>query len=118
MTRPENRRLWNSRAWPGGLEPAWAMLERASIDALVEVPSAESRALRLTADLAANKVVLSPVARNALALLREAAGGGPKLNPAGLLPRATVAAMEEAMAWPHHGPADARRGRKVLKKRL
>ena len=49
-----------------------------------------------------------------MVLLREASGGGLKLTPAGNLPRATVAAMEEAMAWPGRDPADARRYRRVL----
>ena len=114
MTQPENRRLRNARAWLGDLQPAWTVLERASIDALLDEPSAESRALRLAADLAADEVALSPVARNALVLLREASGRGLKLTPAGNLPRAAVAAMEEAMAWPGRDPADARRYRKVL----
>ena len=90
------------------------MLERASIGALLDEPSSENPALRLAAGLSADETALSPVARNALVLLREAAGGGLKLTPAGNLPRATVAAMEEAMAWPDRDPADARRGRKIL----
>ena len=114
MTQPEIRRGRNVSAWLGGLQLAWTVLERASIDALLDDPSAESRALRLTADLTADEIALSPIARNALVLLREASGRGLKLTPAGNLPRATAAAMEEAMAWPDRDPADARRGRKVL----
>ena len=114
MTPPENRRLRNVRAWLGDLQPAWTVLELASIHALLEEPSAEGRALRLAADLTADEVALSPVARNALVLLREASGRGLKLTPAGNLPRAAVAAMEEAMAWPGHDAAMARRYRKVL----
>ena len=111
---PEDRRFRNVRAWLGDLQPAWTVLERASIEALLDEPSAESRALRLAADLTADEVALSPVALNALILLREACGRGLKLTPAGNLPRATVAAMEEAMAWPGRDPADARRGGKAL----
>ena len=114
MTPPENRRGQNARTWLGDLQPAWTVLERASIDALLDEPSAENPALRLAADLAADEIALSPVARNALVLLREASGRGLKMTPAGNLPRAAVAAMEEAMAWPGRDPADARRGGKVL----
>ena len=114
MTSPENLRLQNVWAWLGDLQPAWTVLERASIDALLNEPSSENPALRLAPDLTADEVALSPVARNALVLLREASGRGLKLTPAGSLPRATVAAMEEAMAWPGRDPADSRRGGKVL----
>ena len=113
MTPPENRRGQNARTWLGDLQPAWTVLERASIDALLDEPSVENRDLRLAVDLTADETAQSPVARNALVLLREAGGGGLKLTPAGNLPRGTVAAME-AMAWPGRGPADARYGRKVL----
>ena len=114
MTLPEKRRLRNVRAWLGDLQPAWTVLERASIDALLGEPSAKNPALRLAADLTADEVALSPVARNALILLREASGRGLKLTPAGNLPRDTVAAMEKTMAWPGRDPADARRGGKAL----
>ena len=114
MTPPENRRLRNVRAWLGDLQPAWTVLKRASIDTLLNEPSSENAALRLAADLTADEIALSPVARNALILLREASGRGLKLTLAGNLPRATVAAMEEAMTWPGHDPADPRRYRRVL----
>ena len=80
----------------------------------MDEPSEENSTLRLAADLTADEIALSPVARNALVLLREAAGGGLKLTPAGNLPRDAVSAMEEAMTWPGHDPADTRRYRKVL----
>ena len=114
MTQLENHRGQKLWAWLGDLLPAWTVLERASIDALLEEPSSENPALRLAADLAADEIALSPVARNALVLLREAAGGGLKLTPAGNLPRATVAVMEEAMTWPCRDPAATRRYRRVL----
>ena len=60
-------------------------------------------------------MTLSPVARNALVLLRGTVeSGGLNMTAAGNLSRATVSAMEAAMTWPDHDPADVRRCRKVL----
>ena len=115
MMAPESRANPDVATWLGGLEPAWAMLDRASLVGLMDEPSAENRTLRLANDLTGDELTLSPVARNALVLLRGTVeGGGLNMTAAGNLSRATVSAMEEAMTWPDHDPADARRCRKVL----
>ena len=91
------------------------MLDRASLDGLMDEPSAENRALRLAHDLTGYELTLSPVARNALVLLRGTVeSGGLIMTAAGNLSRATVSAMEAGMTWPDHDPDDARRCRKVL----
>ena len=87
MMPPESRRNRDMSAWLGGLEPSWAMLDRASLDALMDESSAENRALRLADDLTRDELARS---------------------------HANVSAMEEAMSWPDHDPADVRRYRKVL----
>ena len=109
---PENGRMLD---WFGGLEPAWTLLGEESLNALMEEPSAENRTLRLAADLTEDELALSPVIRNASILLREINGNdGLKLTATGNLSRAAVAAMEAAMTWPGHDPAEARRYSKVL----
>ena len=109
---PENHGI---RDWLGGLEPAWTLLDKESLDALMEEPSEENRTLRLTPDLAEDELALSPVVRNASILLREAIGNDElKLTATGNLSRAAVAAMKAAMTWPGHDPAETRGHSKVL----
>ena len=112
MTASENHGIVD---WLGGLVPAWSLLDQESFHDLMEVPSADTRALRLANDLTEDERALSPVARNASILLRKAAGhDGLKLTSTGNLSRAAVAEMEAAMTWPGHDPAEARRSSKVL----
>ena len=81
----------------------------------MDSPSTEKRALRLANDLTGYELTLSPVARSALVLLRATVeSGGLNMIAAGNLSRATVSAMEAALTWPDHDPADARRRRKVV----
>ena len=112
MTVPENRGFID---WLGGLEPAWTLLDRKSLDALMEEPSGDNPPLRLATDLTEDERALSAVARNASILLHEAAGhDGLRLTATGNLSRAAVAEMEAAMTWPGRDPAEARRFCKVL----
>ena len=112
---PESRPNPDVATGLGGLEPAWTMLDRASLVGLMDEPSAENRALRLANDLTGDELTLSPVARIALVLLRATVeSGGLNMTAADNLSRATVSAMQAAMTWPDHDPADARRCRKVL----
>ena len=118
MTPPVDRLPRDLLSWLGDLDPAWAMLDPESLDGLMDEPSEENRSLHLANDLTADELARSAVAGNALVLLRAAGGGGGlKLTAAGNLSRATVSAMEEAMIWPGHDPANARRYRKVLNER-
>ena len=71
MTVPENRGIVD---WLGGLEPAWTLLDRKSLDALMEEPSGDNPPLRLATDLTEDELALSAVARNASILLLEATG--------------------------------------------
>ena len=101
--------------WLGGLVPAWTLLDRESLDALMEEPSGDNPPLRLATDLTEAERALSGVACNASILLREAAGhDGLKLTSTGNLSRAAVAEMEAAMTWPGRDPAEARRSSEVL----
>ena len=111
----EDRRIRDLMDWLDRLEPAWTMLDRSSVVALVDEPSPANGVMRLSDNLRQDELDLSPVARNALALIGAATHeGGLKLTAAGNLSRAGVAAMEEAMIWPDHSPGDARRYRKVF----
>ena len=60
--------------WPGGLEPVRKLLDRESLLAVGNEPSAENRALRLATDLTEAEVAGSAFVRNALILLGEIGG--------------------------------------------
>ena len=45
---PESRPDLDVATWLGGLEPAWTMLDRASLDGLMDEPSAEGSVANLT----------------------------------------------------------------------
>ena len=80
--------------WLGGVEPAWTLLDQASLAALREPPSPTAGPIRLAADLTEEEVEQSAVARNALILLRAAtAGPGLKMTATGNLSRGVVAEM-------------------------
>ena len=87
--------------WPGGLEPVRTLLDRESLLALGDEPSADNRALRLATDLTEAEVAGSAFVRNALVLLGEIGGedtvwttNDSRLNKAG------VARMRALMSWP------------------
>ena len=60
--------------WPGGLEPVRKLLDRESVLALGNEPSAENRALRLATDLTEAELAGSAFVRNAVILLGEIGG--------------------------------------------
>lgn len=89
------------RRWLGGIEPAWMLLDMASLNALRREPAKDNRALRLANDLTNAEISASAVARNALILLRHAAGrDGLKLTATGNLSRTVVAEMVDLFDWP------------------
>jgi hypothetical protein len=57
------------RRWLGGVEPAWTLLTLDSLRALRDEPTAHHTAIRIAADLSADEISGSAVARNALILL-------------------------------------------------
>jgi len=94
--------------WLGGVEPAWTLLDQASLAALREPPSPTAGPIRLAADLTEEEVEQSAVARNALILLRAAtAGPGLKMTAAGNLSRGVVAEMCDRFSWPEFDKAGA-----------
>ncbi len=101
--------------WLGGIEPAWMLLDQASFAALHRPPSPAKGPIRLAADLTPEEVLRSPVARNALTLLRAAAEGpGLKMTAAGNLSRGVVAEMCDRFTWPGFDRADAFHFHKVV----
>ena len=95
------------RQWLGGVEPAWTLLTLGSLRALRREPSAVPGAIRIANDLNPDEVSASPVARNALILLRHALEcGGLALTATGNLSRAAVAEMRKLIEWPHYDQAE------------
>ena len=89
------------QAWLDGVEPTWALLNEAAVDALWPEPPAAGGPLRLAADLDDGEVADCAMVRNALVLLGAASeGDGLNLTARGNLTRAEVAAMRDAMEWP------------------
>jgi hypothetical protein len=89
------------KAWLGGVEPAWTLLDGASFAALSRPPSAKVGPIRLVSDLTAEEIQQSAVARNALILMRAAAAGpGLKTTATGNLSRSVVAEMYDRFTWP------------------
>lgn len=96
------------RRWLGRIEPAWTLLTIDSLRALRKEPSAGHTAIRIAADLSADEVSGSAVARNALILLERAIEtGGLGLTATGNLSRAVVAEMRELIDWPAYDQAVA-----------
>ena len=88
-------------AWPGGLEPVRKLLDRESVLALGNEPSAEDSALRLATDLTEAELAGSAFARNALILLEQIGGEETVWATSdGRLNKASVARMRELMSWP------------------
>jgi hypothetical protein len=104
------------RRWLGGVEPAWTLLDQPSFDALRRpLPPDGGGPIRLAADLAPGEVERSPVASNALLLLRAAAvGSGLTLTATGNLSRSVVAEMVDRFRWPGFDKAEAFRFHKVV----
>jgi len=91
------------KAWLGGVEPAWTMLDQASVVALAQPPSSESGPIRLSTNLAPEEFHQSVTMRNALAVLRAAAiEPGLKMTALGNLSRGVVAQMRDLISWPGH----------------
>ncbi len=87
--------------WPGGVDPAWRLLEPASVAALRAEPSAANRALRLPADLPKEAPDESAFVRNAVIVLeRMDRDEWLRLTGKGNFRRDAVAAMRESMIWP------------------
>ena len=87
--------------WPGGLEPVRTLLDRESLLALGNEPSAEDRALRLATDLTEAELDGSAFVRNALILLGEIGGEDTVWTTNdGRLNKAGVARMRTLMSWP------------------
>ncbi len=88
-------------AWPGGLEPVRTLLDRESVLALGNEPSAENSVLRLATDLTEAELTRSAFVRNALILLEQIGGGETVWATGdGRLNKASVARMRELMSWP------------------
>jgi hypothetical protein len=103
------------RTWLAGVEPAWTLLDQASFAALHEPPSPMPGPVRLAADLTQEEIRQSPVARNALILLRAAAAGpGLKMTAAGNLARSVVAEMCDLFTWPGFDRVGAFQFHKVI----
>ena len=97
----EAGRALDVSVWPGGLEPVRTLLDRESLLALGNEPSADNRALRLATDLTEAELDGSAFVRNALILLGEI--GGEKTvwtTNDGRLNKAGVARMRALMSWP------------------
>ncbi len=105
------------KGWLGGVEPAWRLLDPASLRALRQQPS-PSGPIRLATDLTPSEVQQSPVARNTLLLLKAAASSsGLKLTATGNLTRALVAEMLGRMTWPDYDWEDIAWVHKVVNER-
>ena len=103
------------RQWLEGVEPAWTLLTFDSLRALRQEPSAGQSAIRIAADLSADEIAGSAVARNILILLRQAIErGGLPLTATGNLSRAAVADMCKLIEWPHYDRDEAFRLSKVI----
>ena len=102
--------------WPGGIEPVWTLLEPESIEALRAEPLADSRALRLAADLPDEALAESAFVRNALIAL-ELIGNEflRSLTDKGHFGRDMVASMREAMTWPGMEATEQYRAGKALR---
>ena len=87
--------------WLGGIEPAWTLLDQASMAALRHPPSPVFGPIRLASDLTPEELQQSSLARNAQVLLRAAAAGpGLKVTATGNLSRAVVKELSDQLTWP------------------
>ena len=104
------------RAWLGGVEPAWTMLDERSFDALrYTPPSTRGGPIQLAADLSVEELRKFPFATGVVALLRAGAqGDGLKLTATGNLSRAVVSEMIEHFLWPGFDRTEVFRFHKVV----
>jgi len=104
------------KAWLGGIEPAWTLLDQQSFDALRHSPpSSSGGVIRLARDLAAEEIGQSIVASRMAILLRSAIEApGLKLTATGNLSRSVVADMLDRFAWPDFDKEKAFRFNKVV----
>ena len=103
------------RNWLGGIEPAWTLLDLASVNALRKPPTPSDAAIKLASDLTPEEISESAVTRNALILLHAASvGPGLKLTATGNLSRQVVAEMCELLTWPGFDKAEVFRLHKVV----
>ena len=87
--------------WLGGIEPAWALLDFASFNALRHDPVTAGGPIRLANDLVREHVEQSAVVRNTRILLEAALiGPGLKMTATGNLSRNVVAHFVDAFIWP------------------
>ena|SRR5215213_4343160 len=101
MVRPGMLDNTSVKAWLGGVEPVWTLLDYASFSALVMDSEPQNGPVRLAVDLTAAELALSPVVRNMCILLQTAAGeSGLKLTATGNLTRAVVSEMCDVFSWP------------------
>lgn len=115
MVRPGLLDNASVRAWLGGVEPVWTLLERESFLALRLASEPPDGALRLAMDLLPAEMEKSPVVRNTRHLLRAASTKpGLKLTATGNLSRSVVLEMCDAFSWPGFDKAEAFRLHKVV----
>lgn len=103
------------REWLNGIEPAWTMLDRDSLNSLTQEPSATNRAIRLETNLTETEFSGSAVAGTARILLQRAIEtGGLKLTQTGNLSRGVVAEMVEIIEWPGLNKSELSQFHKVI----
>jgi hypothetical protein len=103
------------KAWLGGIEPAWTLLDQDSFPALRRPPETPGSVIRLARDLTAAEIGQSLVASRMAILLRSAVEApGLKLTATGNLSRGVVAEMIDRFAWPDFDKAKAFRFNKVV----
>jgi hypothetical protein len=89
------------RAWLGGIEPAWTLLDQDSFHALRRPPSPGDGPIRLASDLTIEETHCSAVARNALIVLQAAMEGpGLKMTATGNVSPSVVAEICDRFFWP------------------
>jgi hypothetical protein len=89
------------RAWLGGIEPAWTLLDQDSFAALLRPPTTPGSAIHLAGNLTPDEMSQSAVASSLAIFLRTAtAAPGLKLTATGNLARSVVAEMINRFIWP------------------
>jgi hypothetical protein len=87
--------------WLGDIMPVWTLLDNESFFALQHPPSRDGAAIQLATDLNIEEINQSPIARNAIILLRAGATSpGLKLTATGNLSRKVVAELWDVLEWP------------------
>ena len=103
------------KAWLGGIEPAWTLLDQDSFQALRRPPETPGSVIRLARDLSPAEMGQSIVASRMAILLRAAIEApGLKLTATGNLSRNVVAEMIDRFAWPDFDRARAFQFNKVV----